>query len=47
MIFTGTDLPGFVGNPIDDEFIEENQAGVFYPFKLAHASITTLENHEP
>ena len=23
MIFTGADLPGFVGNPTDDNFIEE------------------------
>jgi alpha 1,3-glucosidase len=47
MIFTGADLPGFVGNPSDDEFIEEYQAGVFYPFMRAHATISTLENREP
>jgi alpha-glucosidase (family GH31 glycosyl hydrolase) len=47
MIFTGSDLPGFVGDPTDDNFIEEYQAGVFYPFMRAHASISTLENRDP
>jgi alpha 1,3-glucosidase len=47
MIFSGADLPGFDGFPTDDNFIQEYQAGVFYPFFRAHASISTLENREP
>ena len=47
MIFTGADLPGFEGIPTDHEFIQEYQAGVFYPFFRAHASINHLENREP
>jgi alpha 1,3-glucosidase len=47
MGFTGADLPGFDGHPTDDNFIQEYQAGVFYPFFRAHASISTLENREP
>jgi alpha-glucosidase (family GH31 glycosyl hydrolase) len=47
MIFSGADLPGFVGNPTDDNFIEEYQAGVFYPFMRAHANIDTLNYREP
>jgi mannosyl-oligosaccharide alpha-1,3-glucosidase len=47
MIFTGADLPGFVGTPTDDNFIEEYQAGVFYPFFRAHADISSLDNREP
>ena len=47
MIFTGADLPGFVGTPTDDNFVEEYQAGVFYPFFRAHANLTTLQNREP
>jgi alpha 1,3-glucosidase len=47
MIFSGADLPGFVGDPTDDNFIQEYQAGVFYPFFRAHANLDTLLNREP
>lgn len=47
MVFLGADLPGFSGIPNDDQFIQEYQAGVFYPFFRAHASIDSLENREP
>ena len=47
MIFSGSDLPGFSGNPSDDNFVEEYQMGVFMPFMRAHAGIDTLEGREP
>jgi alpha-glucosidase (family GH31 glycosyl hydrolase) len=47
MVFLGADLPGFDGHPTSDNFIQEYQAGVFYPFFRAHASISSLDNREP
>jgi alpha 1,3-glucosidase len=47
MVFHGSDLPGFVGNPTDDNFIEEYQFGPFMPFMRAHANIDTLADREP
>jgi mannosyl-oligosaccharide alpha-1,3-glucosidase len=47
MTFTGADLPGFMGNPTDDIFIEEYMAGVFYPFMRAHATIDNAGVREP
>lgn len=47
MIFTGSDLPGFVGDPSDDNFVQEYQMGVFMPFMRAHANIDSLDAREP
>lgn len=47
MVFTGADLPGFVGVPTDDEFVEEYQVGLFYPFFRAHANLTPVSDREP
>jgi alpha 1,3-glucosidase len=47
IIFSNADVPGCVGEPTDDNFIQEYQAGVFYPFFRAHANISNLLNREP
>ena len=48
MIFLGADLPGFNGVPEDDNFVQEYQVGVFYPFMRAHTDIgDSGENREP
>jgi alpha-glucosidase (family GH31 glycosyl hydrolase) len=47
MVFTGSDLPGFVGNPGDDIFIEEYLAGMFYPFMRAHGTLENAGIREP
>jgi alpha-glucosidase (family GH31 glycosyl hydrolase) len=47
MIFVGADLPGFSGTPTDDNYIQEYQSGVFYPFFRAHVNIADVENREP
>lgn len=47
MVFLGSDLPGFDGTPTEDNYLQEYQAGIFYPFMRAHASISSLENREP
>ena len=47
MVFHGADLPGFSGEPNDDQFIQEYQVGTFYPFFRAHAIIDNVENREP
>jgi alpha-glucosidase (family GH31 glycosyl hydrolase) len=46
IVFGGTDLPGFEGNPTDDLFVQFYQLGVFMPFFRAHAGINN-PNREP
>jgi len=46
IVFGGTDVPGFMGDPSDDLFVQFYQLGPFMPFFRAHAGIDN-PNREP
>jgi len=46
IVFGGTDVPGFMGVPSDDLYIQFYQLGVFMPFFRAHCDISS-QNREP
>jgi alpha 1,3-glucosidase len=43
MFFGGSDIPGYMGIPTDELFIQFYQLGMWYPFFRAHCDIGSTE----